>query len=505
MMNKNSIFSGLADSTHTIFLDEFDLINYKEAKQYSPELLKAEKQGIEKYPPFSELQQDIYASVIRIKPLLLEKHQISYKFLLNRELITQVMELPKYKEVRVYTVGDKLLSTIATELLSEQALELLDKLKPQCELQQTIVSITSKLKELQDSFETQVREQAPEQIQNESKLSIEQAKQELEKYKAQLHKDMQSPLVKNLLTEMVSDVVDNLREESEFLEAWGLGAGATQQTPYHEKIALTQKLKSSTKLKQIAKLAGRFKRLALQQQSEKIRKGSDEIFSVKTGNDLSRILPTELIKIHDPAREDEFFINYIEGKCLQYDVRAKAKRYKGAIVGCIDNSMSMAGEPEVWAKAVILALLEIARAQKRNFACICFSSGYKAEDLKTFSFPKNEPVSIEQIIELAQFFDAGGTEFEPPLDRSKFIIEEEPNFISADIIFVTDGEAVVRDAWLRNFNQWRTSHKVAVFSILIDKSFHTSKTIKSFSDQVLTLTDIAKSGEMAAVQIFSSI
>ena len=88
----------------------------------------------------------------------------------------------------------------------------------------------------------------------------------------------------------------------------------------------------------------------------------------------------------------------------------------------IDNSGSMSGEPEVWAKAVGLATAAIAREQKRSFYGIHFGSAYEME---TFDFRDWDKVTVDQIIDYAEFFFGGGTDFMAPLSHALKLLQDE--------------------------------------------------------------------------------
>jgi len=86
-----------------------------------------------------------------------------------------------------------------------------------------------------------------------------------------------------------------------------------------------------------------------------------------------------------------------------------------------------------------MGLLEIAISQKRDFAAIHFSGDTNPKKLKVHYFLKEEPYSIEKVLECVEYFDGGGTFFEAPLKRAQDIITEHKKFTTADLIFVTDG------------------------------------------------------------------
>src|SRR5262249_20966585 len=87
---------------------------------------------------------------------------------------------------------------------------------------------------------------------------------------------------------------------------------------------------------------------------------------------------------------------------------------QGPIIIAIDESGSMTTDyggmtGEVWSKAVMLALLSIARLQKRDLAVIHFSG---PDDLRLDLFPKGEAMPA-QVIACASFFFNGGAGFGP--------------------------------------------------------------------------------------------
>ena len=88
------------------------------------------------------------------------------------------------------------------------------------------------------------------------------------------------------------------------------------------------------------------------------------------------------------------------------------------MIVCLDGSSSMAGEKEIWSKAVALTLLEIARRQRRLFRFICFSSA----DMPLFTLDLNPRdhhlVREDRALDVAEYFPGGGTDFETPLDAA---------------------------------------------------------------------------------------
>ena len=79
-----------------------------------------------------------------------------------------------------------------------------------------------------------------------------------------------------------------------------------------------------------------------------------EIVNVTTGNDLARILPSELMLLADPRTKADFLLRFAENRLLQYDLRGFEREGQGPIVVCIDESGSTSGIVEMWEKAIAL-------------------------------------------------------------------------------------------------------------------------------------------------------
>ncbi|NJK32448.1 MAG: hypothetical protein HC927_08565 [Deltaproteobacteria bacterium] len=178
---------------------------------------------------------------------------------------------------------------------------------------------------------------------------------------------------------------------------YGPGAGlADNQMTTREKIALAQRVGQSQRLKQIAAVCGRFTRVALNVQYSKVKHPPDEITSITTGRELGRILPSEIALLTDPRLEDLFFLKFAEGRLMQYDLIGNEKQGQGPIIVALDSSGSMSEgmggvSKEVWSKAVMLALLAVARLQQRDFAVIHFSG---SGQLSSYHFPQAKATTL---------------------------------------------------------------------------------------------------------------
>lgn len=168
----------------------------------------------------------------------------------------------------------------------------------------------------------------------------------------------------------------------------------------------------------------------------------------------------------------------------------------------------MSGDSEIWAKSVTMGLLETARSQKRDFFVIHFSDGRRESELKTHDFTKPNHHNIKEILDFVNYFEGGGTSFHPALNLSRKLIGENQNFKKADIVFITDGQSALTNAWVKDFNNWKEKNKVHLISILVNAGGWGSSdaTLKEISSKIHKLTDVmGDEGLTKALDILAEI
>jgi uncharacterized protein with von Willebrand factor type A (vWA) domain len=494
---------------YSINHDMFDLEKFKYIKEHSKELLGTEELGKIEYQQFPELMQDTFDALFKNEPTLTEEWKMKPDYMLNLEIAKKLIESARYNELRVITQLDELSSALGTEIMAQQLLDWLKEAKEQREALDGLMKAAADLAGVGQEGETD--EEATEEGQegkskSSKKMSLEQAMKHYEEQMKAFQAATNDRKFVQGIEKIAAKVKDTVRETSEMISNWGLErSGSYSKRPVNQKMELLNKLRSSSKLQQIARLAGRYRRLALQTRREKVKRGMDEQHSITQGKDLGRLIPSEWMRLKHPLTKKMFKADFIEGKTLMYEIRGKEKKAKGPIICCIDESGSMSGLPETWSKSVALALLEIAREQKRDFYVIHFSSGARMEQLHTNEFLKDNLFDIEQMIDMSEYFENGGTEFEPPLDWARVKIGEGKQWKKADIIFITDGESAVTHQWLENFNAWKKENKVSIYSVLIDSGPSTPIVLKLFSDKVEKLSSMKQDADDLAVSIFGEI
>jgi uncharacterized protein with von Willebrand factor type A (vWA) domain len=495
---------------YSVEYNKFNLEDFRAALGASGKMEKTFHEGKEFYPAWGELHQDLWDALYKYKPFMFDENDMDMRYLLNTGVMKAIQESPHYKELRQLTKLDLMGTTVGAEALSEEVKNLVEELKDQYE---------EALKELEDAQQqADSAEQALEGEESEEsrkggtadkedkkKWALKEAQKRLEEAKKKMGKVIDKK-AKGKINRFTNAATAKTRETTDMITAWGLEQSDTfTQSGYQEKMQLLDRLRDNPKLKRIAELAGRYKRMAFAIQKQQIKHGTDAIHNVVLGDDLGRILPSEAMKLNHPILKNLFKLALLEKKVLQYEYMGKERIAKGAIIVCVDSSGSMNGTPEVWSKSVALGMVEIAKIQKRDVFVIHFDASPK-ESLHTNYFPKDGSWGLEEVLDMAEYYSGGGTYFEPPLDLSRDKIMEQEQFSKADIIFVTDGESTVTDEWLKDFKSWKKEKNVRIYSILINTYRGTTVSLDLFSDKAFSLSDInEKQMDDTAFKLFDLI
>lgn len=294
-----------------------------------------------------------------------------------------------------------------------------------------------------------------------------------------------------------STAVDQLRDAMEGLEhvnfevpGTGTSNGMVGQ-PNGNVRSLAARLRDNARLRQIALLSGRFKRIAGAKRRSRVRHGADEIVDVEQGADLGRLLPLELAQLVHPRTKLLALRNLVERQCMQYAMIGTEQLGKGPLVLCLDKSGSMEGDRDVWGTAVSLALLDLAQAERRPFALLGFDSAVKHESI----------VMPGQALPEAGLFIPcdGGTNIDAAVRRGLGIIEKHPSALQkADIVVITDGGSNSDNA--AELRDRAAKLGVTVLGIAIDVE---PDRLAPWCDQVIAANDMTRVDDRTAEVLFA--
>jgi len=203
----------------------------------------------------------------------------------------------------------------------------------------------------------------------------------------------------------------------------------------------------------------------------------------------------------DADLEDLFYLKFAENGLMQYDLIGHEPEGQGPIIIAIDESGSMTTDyggmtGEVWSKAVMLALLSIARLQKRELAMIHFSG---PSDSRLNMFPKGEATPA-QVIACASFYFNGGTVSEPFMEKALDLVDGS-QFEKADVICVSDGISGVSMEAQAEWMKRRAERGMRVYGVLIGSN-QGEPLLDEICDAVFRLDDLR--GDLPALEVIFS-
>jgi len=197
------------------------------------------------------------------------------------------------------------------------------------------------------------------------------------------------------------------------------------------------RLSSSSRLKKISELAGRLERVAADKARSTVKPGVGEIHGVNLGNDLSRLLPSELVSLHHSRLRLYLLSRLLQRQALTYGMKGKEPQGKGPVVVLLDESGSMrAAGKDIWSKAVCLALLSTATRQKRDWHLIAFNGAI----IREVTIPSRQ-ATLALVQQALDHRCHGGTDFDAPILRSVELLKNAPSMKKADVVIITDGES----------------------------------------------------------------
>lgn len=212
----------------------------------------------------------------------------------------------------------------------------------------------------------------------------------------------------------LKDILDNIEnkamDEKQLCKSFGIEQGLKTYS-FEDRSKLVESMINNNKIRELSKILGRFNSMG--RIGNKKSENSISIDDVTVGNDIQRLLPSEKMKLCNKTTKADFYNRYTNKQLLQYDNGKSSGKYRGSIITCLDFSSSMRGEEELYAKALMVKLCDIAQREKRNFVAILFT--IHVIDIYEQSKYNNNPSKLLEILKLNP---DGGTDFESPLNKA---------------------------------------------------------------------------------------
>jgi uncharacterized protein with von Willebrand factor type A (vWA) domain len=463
------------------------------------EAMKAHKDATENAPAYhawAELCRDVFYSYhAHFRPEIIEP--VDPRVELHKRIMPKLIASDSHSAARNTTMDDASMAGIATmafakelrRILTDELLEQSQESQEYSDLEQQVRDTIDQLGQAQGHAQelADAGQPVPANLTAEiDQLAQQQA--DLQQQAADVA-DNFSPMDAQALAaiERAAQAAHEAAEQASNVPKFGSGLGKGEPVYESPEQALTiaQMWAENPQLRAMAERFGRLDRDIRFRRAKRIVGGNDEIVDVEFGDNLNRVLSSELSEFADDDLELGFLQRYGDQELLQFSTVGEEHAGRGPIIVAPDASYSMKGERNIWARAVCMCLLHIARLEKRDFACVEWAD---MDEVFVTEFKGREAMDAQKIVDMASHFFGGGTAPYQAVKGAADIMQRAPEFKKADIVLIGDGDAPYGDADKRLRNRLNEMG-VRIFGIAIGRDSRRFPYLEGYSDYVVRVED----------------
>ncbi|MFE7984031.1 VWA domain-containing protein [Streptomyces cellulosae] len=498
--------------TTAVVAGPYDRVAWRDVYAQSAALRELSAQLLTRHAHAPDLLADVFLCAYQAAPRLRDRTVMAPSHLVHHQVVTALTQSPDFAALRRETAGDAYAAAMAVLAEASALRGLLERSREarertgradraRQETEAAAAAVGEALRQAAEEADGQGEVPAP--AATAVRRAAEAAREAEESARREDGAAAQAmaaavPGIRSAARNAASAAAEAVRQEAALMRAWGVDAGETERMPFAERARLAERLRSG-RLARWAELIGRFRQMAAGERARKVEHATGELVGVTLGDDLSRVIPSELAVLGVPELRAVFAARYAAGELMLYDSRGEQGTGKGAVIACVDTSHSMYAEGpggvtrEAWSKACALALLDQARHAGRDFVGILFSA---ADKLQVFRFPGDRPAPVTDVLDFAETFLGGGTDFQRPLGTAAKILEEEFDSASrarGDIVLITDDACEVSENWTRLWNEIKRRLDFRLFGIAIatpDTATASGSVLESLCDNLRTVDDL---------------
>lgn len=225
---------------------------------------------------------------------------------------------------------------------------------------------------------------------------------------------------------------DNDDENDDFT---GIGASDPKMEQQRRENIYLRSIPES--LKKLALLIGRAGEDVTETRGRFSVASKSDIEGITVGNNLSALLPSELVLLSEKATQDVFFMNFAEKRLQVFASASQASRpddhKDGPVIICVDESSSMSGEPLQVAIQLAYAVTIIAKRRHREVLIVAYSDSHKMMRVDSLGNDRSK------LLEFLSDVSMGGND-ENAMFKWLFqdIMPREKKFDTADILCISD-------------------------------------------------------------------
>ncbi|MFT7579615.1 MAG: hypothetical protein ACI9MR_001281, partial [Myxococcota bacterium] len=459
--------------------DPLDAADFEVALSRSKRLSELVARGERLVFDFRMLLQDLFTALVKLNVVVRPIDEVPLDSRVRHRLVSMVLGSSAFEGLHPLTVLRPGSAGYAAWTLGERALALYrqEKILSGSELQDQVAGAVSRETQeerdaLRESIEALESAGALDGEQADAlRIEISDSEDPDEDLERRLGETATAAFVPGAEGEFL-DAADAVRRQ---LEEKGAsesnGGGGDGDGGDTDAIALHHEMVQLPGMRKLVRLVGAFQAEARAARRRRVPRAATEVYGIQQGGPLSRSLPSELVMARHPQLRRVFMAKFAENRLLGYRLRGDDNQGRGPAVFLLDVSGSMSGVKLTWAKAVVLAMADLARRERRRVTALCFSSGgsFARFDLAVPRLGMT-PRTLDEtgFLALSRKRAGGGTEFQGPLEEAFRIVEEERDLRRGDIVLVTDGEADLSADVVKSMRARAKLQDTRLFGVLMD-------------------------------------
>lgn len=210
-------------------------------------------------------------------------------------------------------------------------------------------------------------------------------------------------------------------------------------------------------LKKLALLIGRAGEDVTETRGRFSVASKSDIEGITVGNNLSALLPSELVLLSEKATQDVFFMNFAEKRLQVFASASQASHpdnhKDGPVIVCVDESSSMSGEPLEIAIQLAYAVTIISKRRHREVLIVAYSDSHKMMRVDSLGKDRNK------LLEFLSDVSMGGNNENAMFEwLFQDIMPREKKFDTADILCISDfGWVEIDDSVKRLIDEQKSS------------------------------------------------
>lgn len=496
MLGQHQVKRKQASMGSCIKHDLYDEAQFDKMLDANPALREVMQLGRRATNTFPALIEDTFHALFKTVIEFKNEKDINMKYRYHAPIVKALTQSYTWNQVKAHCTLDAAQSADVSALLMNSFIA---RTKSDLEsFGQAEQDARNQAKELESLFDE--RDNAGSQVEREfAQDRIDEIEEKLAANLEQMEESGQAiAAAAGILPEQLDTAVEAIKLKDTMASSQGFEPGTEQVVDGENRMELAARIMDDPKLREIFHIVGRLFNLAVNKQKCKQKHPFGSVAGITLSDELSNMLPIELIQLADDEMETLFFIKYFEKQLYCFEFEERVPLGKGPIVICMDESGSMSGRREIWAKAITLALVRLARHENRDAFVICFSECVK----RSYEFKTHPLYPRERLLEFASIFKSGGTNFMDPLERALRQVDQASEFKDADIVFITDGCAHMTLKFIEHFMDEKKRLEFELFSLVITPGMHFPSGLKAISDHYMNVGEL---DEAAANLVFDAL